>query len=76
MNPLKDNKKLVIFFEDFAAQNNLDEAHLEKLERVLHLVKPKSMGHIKTVCSFIVKHELQNLPEDEILDRLREDKMF
>jgi len=54
----------------------LNEAHLEKIERVLHVIKPKSMEQIKQLCGFIITHELQDLPEDEIIDELRKRKQI
>jgi hypothetical protein len=72
MDLIKDKKELLAFFEEFAAENSLDEAHLEKLERILHVLKPESMKQVKEICDYILQHKLQDLPEDEIIDDLRE----
>jgi len=73
---LKNNKKeLFEFFLEFGAENSLDEAHVEKIERILHMLKPNSMATVKKICKAVIKHELQDLPEDEIIDYLKESKL-
>jgi hypothetical protein len=71
----KNRKDLLEFFLVYGAENGLDETHVEKLERILHVLKPKSMAAVKKICRGIIKHELQDLPEDEILDFLKEGKL-
>ncbi len=75
MDLQKNKKELFEFFLEFGADNNLDETHVEKMERVLHIIKPKSMAAVKKFCKAIVKHQLQDLPEDEIIDYLKESKI-
>lgn len=64
------------FFLEFGSTNGLDETHVEKLERILHILKPDSMSAVKKLCTNIVKHGLQDLPEDEIIDFLKESKLI
>lgn len=75
MDIIKNKKKLFEFFLEFGAENSFDEAHVEKIERVLHVIKPKTMAAVKRICACIVKHRLQDLPEDEIIDYLKESKL-
>ena len=75
MDLTKKKKELFEYFLEFGAENGLDEAHVEKMERVLHTLKPKSMASVKKICKDIVKHGLIDLPEDEIIDYLKESKI-
>ena len=75
MDLKKNKKELFEFFLEFGAESNLDEAHIEKLERILHMLKPGSMAAVKKICRSIVKHGLIDLPEDEIIDFLKESKI-
>jgi len=72
MDLKKNKKELFNFFLEFGAENNLDESHVEKIERILHVLQPETMTSVKKICNTILKHELQELPEDEIIDFLKE----
>lgn len=76
MDISRNKKELYEFFLEFGAENGMDESHVEKLERILHILKPKSMPSVKRICKNIVKHGLTDLPEDEIIGYLKEGNLI
>ncbi len=67
-----DPEKLREFLVIFGAENGLNEAKEEKIERILVKIEHPSMTKVKRVCELLVKNHWIELPEEEIFEKLRE----
>ncbi len=62
------------FFLIFGAEQSLSEAEVEKLERVLHEIQPKSLASIRKLSKKIVEAGIEK-PEDELVDLLKKNDL-
>ncbi len=69
-------QELKNYFLLFAAENSITEPEMEKLERVIHQFEIKNLEEVKEFCEYLIKKNLQNLTEDEIMEAVEKTGLF
>lgn len=64
-------KQLRDYFLIFSAQQGLNEAQLEKLERSLDDFDLTNLEDVKKISEFIIEKKLIDAPEEEVAEAIR-----
>ena len=59
------------FFLEFGAEWSLNEANVEKIQRIIRQMEAQEIELVKKICVYIVTNKMMDWPEDEIVATLK-----